>query len=444
MISVSGIRGIVGEALTSQGALKYAEKFGIYSNCGKIIIGRDSRTTGQMLFNAISAGLMSVGCDVVNLGICSTPTVLLAVEQSDASGGIAITASHNPPEWNAMKFISHKGIFLLPKEANEFLSITNDEIIYKNWQQIGKLSDDNMAIERHIKKILEIPFIDIQKIRNRKFKVVIDSTNGAGGTISPKLLNQLGCQVIEMNSETTGIFSREPEPIAENLSQLEKKVKQTYADIGFATDPDVDRLSIVSDKGIALGTEFSLLLVENFVLSKKLGSIATNISSSMSSEVIAKKYGVKIFRTPVGEANVVQAILQHNCVIGGEGNGGIILPEVHCTRDAPVGMALILAYLADTDNTISQLAQEIPHYYMKKEKIKVGPDKLNQVMETAKNVFKNKKLDFTDGMKVIDKDYWIHIRKSGTEPIIRVIVEAKTKQKANEICKDAINKITNI
>ncbi|NQV18281.1 MAG: phosphoglucosamine mutase [Armatimonadetes bacterium] len=441
MISVSGVRGIFGETLTPEIAINFATHFGVFSQRGKIIVGRDSRISGPEMFRAVSTGLMSVGCDVVDLGIVSTPTVLLAVEESDAKGGISITASHNPAEWNAMKFIGENGMFLFPEKAQEFISSLEKPVDYVEPNKMGKLSEDNEATKRHINKILNISYLNIEKIRKIKFKVVIDSVNGAGGLISPKLLEKLGCEVIELNSEPTGIFAHGAEPLNKNLKQLEQAVKENNADIGFATDPDVDRLSIVSEKGKCLGEEFSLLLAEKFVLSHKRGDIVTNLSSSMASEDIAADFGVKVFRTKVGEINVGKKMMELKSPIGGEGNGGIICPEVHYTRDAPVGMALILGYLAEQDKPISELAEEIPKYYFAKGKIKVEPLKLDSIMEKIPEIFQEYKLDKTDGIKVLGDKFWIHIRKSGTEPIIRVYVESDSTERSQELCRETIEKL---
>ncbi|MCK4358351.1 MAG: phosphoglucosamine mutase [Candidatus Cloacimonetes bacterium] len=434
MKSVSGIRGIVGETLTVNNVINFAQKFSTYCKKGKILVGRDSRITGQMLFNAISSRLMSIGSDVVDLGICPTPTILLAVEKSEASGGIAITASHNPKEWNALKLIGPNGTFLTEKQSKMFWSINSEDIINQKWDRIGKLSLDNSAIENHIKGILNLKYVDIQAIRKNHFKVVIDSTNGAGGLLSPQLLRELGCEVIELFSEPTGIFSRIAEPSANNLHELEKLVLSEKADIGFATDPDVDRLSVVSEKGKALGTELSLLLAEEYILSQKRGNIATNLSSSMASEDIAKKYNVKIFRSKVGEINVVETMKKNNCVIGGEGNGGIILPELHYTRDAPLGMALILSYMAKTGKRISELFNLIPHYFMCKTKIQLTDNiDFDERLIHIKNKFPDCEFDFTDGIKIVNKDYWVHIRKSGTEPVVRIISESESIEKSEKL-----------
>jgi phosphomannomutase len=441
MISVSGIRGIFGESLTTEIAQKYAAHFGVFCSRGKIIVGRDSRTSGPEMFSAVSASLMSVGCDVIDLGIVSTPTVLLAVEESDAKGGISITASHNPAEWNAMKFVGENGMFLFPQEAQLFIDSLDEPIEFAGIDEMGKLTQDTEATKRHINKILNIPYLDIEKIRTKNFKVVIDSVNGAGGLISPRLLRDLGCEVIEINSEPTGIFAHTPEPLNKNLKQLEEAVAAYKADIGFTTDPDVDRLAIVDENGKCIGEELSLLLSEKFILSKVEGDIVTNLSSSMASEDIAKKFGVKVHRTKVGEINVGKKMKEIDSPVGGEGNGGIICPEVHYTRDAPAGMALILGYLAESGKTVSQLAEEIPHYYFAKDKIKVAPNQLDRIMAKVPEIFADHKLDSTDGIKVIGDKYWIHLRKSGTEPIIRVYVESDSPEKSQELCRETIEKL---
>ena len=441
MASVSGIRGIYGESLTAEIALKYAAHFGVFSGRGKIIVGRDSRVTGLAMFNAVTAGLMSVGCDVVNIGVVSTPTVLLAVEESNAMGGISITASHNSTEWNAMKFVAENGMFLFPENASALVSSFQNEVDYVGWDKVGKLTQDDNATARHIEKILNISYLNIKDIKAKKFKVVIDSVNGAGGLISPQLLKDLGCKVIEINSEPTGIFAHTPEPLNKNLKQLEEAVKEHHADVGFATDPDVDRLAIVDEKGNCIGEEFSLLLSEKFILSKVKGDIVTNLSSSMASEDIASKFGVKVHRTKVGEINVGKLMMEINSPVGGEGNGGVICPEVHFTRDAPAGMAVILAYLAESGKTVSELSDQIPKYYFAKNKIKVDPSKLDAIMQKAPDIFSEYQFDTTDGIKILGNKFWIHIRKSGTEPIIRVYVESETSERSEQICQDAIKKL---
>ena len=441
MVSVSGIRGIYGESLTPEIAMRYAAHFGVFSGRGKIVVGRDSRTTGPAMFNAITSGLMSVGCDVVDVGVVSTPTVLLAVEESNAMGGISITASHNSAEWNAMKFVGENGMFLFPENASALVSSFDNEVDYISWDKIGKLTQDYNASERHIDKIMNISYLNINKIKAKRFKVVIDSVNGAGGLISPQLLKDLGCEVIEINSEPTGIFAHTPEPLNKNLKQLEEAVKEHRADIGFATDPDVDRLAIVDENGNCIGEEFSLLLSERFILSKVKGDIVTNLSSSMASEDIAAEFSVSVHRTKVGEINVGKKMMEINSPVGGEGNGGIICPEVHFTRDAPAGMAVILGYLAESGKTVSELADQIPKYYFAKNKIKVDPSKLDAIMQKVPEIFSDHKLDTIDGIKILGDKFWIHIRKSGTEPIIRVYVESETLKRSEQICQEAIDKL---
>ncbi|MFA7056432.1 MAG: phosphoglucosamine mutase [Candidatus Cloacimonadales bacterium] len=444
MISVSGIRGIYGESLTPDMAVKFAAHFGIICGRGTIVIGRDSRTTGEALMHAVVSGLLSVGCNVVNLGVVSTPTVLLAVEDSGASGGLAITASHNPQNWNAFKLVDKNGMFFYPERAEAYKAALETPVVYAAWDKMGKYSEDNEAIDRHLKKILAIPYLDIAAIKSKKFKVVIDSVNGAGGLISPLLLKELGCEVIEMNSQPTGHFAHVAEPLKENLTDLCRVVKEHQADIGFATDPDVDRLAIVDNNGDYIGEEFSLLLAEKFVLAINKGDIVLNLSSSMASDDIAREHGVKVHRTKVGEINVGKKMREIKAPIGGEGNGGIIVPEVHYTRDAPAGMAIILGLLTRENRPLSEIVKDIPHYYFHKAKIETKPELLDKIIAKAFSIYADYDKDLQDGLKIIGKDFWIHIRKSGTEPIIRVYVESPSAQRSQQIAEDTIAKITDI
>ena len=408
MKSVSGIRGIFGIGINPENTMRFAANFGIFQKRKhpekriKIVVGRDSRTTGEALSFSVISGLLSVGIDVVWLGIVATPTLLLCVKDTEAQGGICITASHNPAEWNAMKFIDSNGMFLYPETMTEFLatletienalirsdtahpslrgtkqsSIINvrsaEKVEYVSYSEMGKKFDDFEASWRHIQKVLNVSYIDVKSIRKMKYKVVLDSVNGAGGVISPNLLREFGCEVIEINSEPTGYFSHNPEPLAENLSQICQMVKETKADIGFATDPDVDRLVIIDEKGECIGEEFSLLLAMKYVLGHKKSDVVTNLSSSMAAEDITKEYGVNVIRTPIGEINVSKKMKAINAHIGGEGNGGIICPEVNYTRDAVTGMALILGYMAQRKQKISILASEIPRYFFAKDKINLN------------------------------------------------------------------------
>lgn len=447
MMSVSGVRGIFGDTITPEVVYNLAARFAMFlknknkSDNPVIMIGRDSRTTGEALYHAAVSGIISVGVHVVNLGIATTPTILLAVEESEAIGGLCITASHNPAEWNALKLVDANGMFLFPENADEFFKLQDQEIEYASWDKMGSVSEDFEASWRHIQKVLSIPYLNLDKIREKKFRVVLDSVNGAGCVISSTLLEELGCEVIEINGEPTGVFAHTPEPLNKNLTQLEEAVKELKADLGFATDPDGDRLAVVSEKGKCIGEEFSLLLAEKFVLSKKKGPIVTNLSSSMASDDLARCFQVDIHRTKVGEINVGKLMQELQSPVGGEGNGGIICPDVHYTRDAMAGMALILAYLAEEKKPLSELVMDIPHYFFAKDKIETASEKLDHIMLRAESLYEGAKIDKTDGIKIILKQSWIHIRKSGTEPIIRVYVEAKTQEDADTLCLDCIRQL---
>lgn len=441
MSSVSGVRGIFGDTLSPFIAQKYAARFGVFCGRGTIVVGRDSRTTGLAMFQAISSGLISVGCKVIDIGIVSTPTVLLAVKHHQACGGIAITASHNPPQWNAMKFVDHDAMFLAPDRAAEFLGSVESEIEWADWQNIGSLEKDDEAIARHVSRVLAIPYLDVEKIRAKRFRVVLDSVNGAGSLISPYLLGALGCEVIEINAEPNGIFAHPAEPLNHNLVQLEAAVIAHKADLGFATDPDVDRLSIVSERGLCVGEELSVVLAELFILSKNPGDIVVNLSTSMLSDDIAARFGVSVHRTKVGEINVGKKMQAISSPVGGEGNGGVICPDVHYTRDAIAGMALVLGLLAQEDKSLAQIVDELPKYYFAKDKITVEHQRLDSIMERVPELFRGYELDFQDGIKVIGDKFWIHIRKSGTEPIIRVYVESDSTSRSESICQDAISKL---
>jgi len=445
MTSVSGVRGIFGDTLTPPVVQKYVASFAAMQKKtfgkGRIIIGRDSRTTGLAMMHNIASTIMSIGLDVTDLGVVSTPTVLLAVEESDAIGGIAITASHNPPEWNAMKFVDQDGMFLAPDKAARFLQDVDQPVTWADWQSVGSMNTDFDAIQRHIDKVLNIPYLNVEAIRKQRIKVVLDSVNGAGGLISPVLLKALGCTVVGINSEPTGVFAHPAEPLNHNLTQLEDAVKAHSADIGFATDPDVDRLSIVDEHGRCIGEELSVVLAQCFVLPKKRGDIVVNLSTSMLSEDIAAKYGVKVHRSKVGEINVGKKMQEILSPIGGEGNGGIICPEVHYTRDAPAGMALILGLLAESGKTVSELVQELPKYYFAKDKLELNPSDMDGAMAKVPTILQGYRIDTQDGIKGTKDKHWIHIRKSGTEPIIRVYVESESQAYSDQLCRQTIAKL---
>ncbi|MFO8144530.1 MAG: phosphoglucosamine mutase [Candidatus Syntrophosphaera sp.] len=446
--SVSGVRGVFADSLDPAVALRYAANFGRFigkhtlnpQSAGrpKIVVGRDSRTTGPTVQNAVVSGLLGVGCDVVEIGVVPTPTVLLNVQKHHAQGGMAITASHNPPQWNALKFADGDGMFLESAKSARFLAQSQEEVIWQNWKEVGKLTKDSDAVLFHINKILQIPWLDTNAIRSRKFKVVIDSVNGAGGLASPLLLKELGCDVIEINSEPTGFFAHPAEPLNKNLKQLEEAVKLHHADLGFATDPDVDRLSIVDEKGKCIGEEYSVALAELFLLPKNPGDIVVNLSSSMLSDHIAARFGVKVHRTKVGEINVGKLMQEIKSPVGGEGNGGIICPDVNYTRDAMAGMALILGLLAESGKTVSQIVQDLPRFHISKAKMEIPATSMDAVLSKMPELLPGYEFDTLDGIKAIAEDHWIHIRKSGTEPIIRIYAESPSQEFSDKLCSDTI------
>ncbi|HEX8432752.1 MAG TPA: phosphoglucosamine mutase [Longimicrobium sp.] len=449
MVSVSGLRGRVGEGLTPEVITHFAAAFGAYvlsRGPGKtVVLGRDSRVSGPMFARAATAGLMSAGCDVVDVGIAPTPSVQLAVEELGAAGGLAVTASHNPIEWNALKFIGPTGMFLDGDESAAMRAIADGEVPRAGWRDLGLWSEDAGAVDRHIAKILAIPFLDVELIRRRRFRVALDCVRGAGGTIFPKLLEALGCQVTAINMETDGLFPREPEPVAENLGELEALVRDSGAEIGLATDPDVDRLSLVSEEGRAIGEDYTLALASSLVLRHRPGAVVTNLSTSRLMDDVATAAGRTLVRAPVGEINVARRMQAEGATIGGEGNGGVILPDVHLTRDAPVAAALILQLLAESTEPLSVLAAGIGRYEIVKEKLPRPSQPLDAVYDALQLSFPEANADRQDGLRLEwpATKSWAHLRPSGTEPIVRIICEAPTLEEANVLVaalRDALPK----
>jgi len=436
MKSVSGIRGIVGKSITPEIVLRYSSAFGMMSNRGKIVVGRDTRASGEMLEKAVFSGLMSVGCNVINLGICPSPTVQFMVEKQKTNGGISITASHNPIEWNALKFIGRDGLFLDEKEWEKLDSIYEEKRIgYVDWKNVGRVVDYDSAIEEHIEKILDLPYLSPDRIAQRKFQVAVDCVNGAGWKIVPYLLQKLGCSVYPLNCDKSGIFPHDPEPLAENLSELCEKVKLYGADIGFAVDPDGDRLAVVDEDGVPLGEDYTLVLAVKYILEKKKGDVVVNETTSRGVDDVASEFGVRVERTKVGEIYVAQKMRELGSPIGGEGNGGVILPEVHLGRDAMVGISIIIQMLAEYNTSIVKLREELPEYYMVKRKIQLSDDVYNKFIKKLRRENSKEELSLIDGLKINKKDWWIHIRKSRTEPAVRVVCEAKSKKKVEKIYK---------
>lgn len=445
MISVSGIRGIVGNGLTPELVANYSAGVGTFLGQGPVILGRDTRITGEMVWHAVCSGLMAVGCDPIDLGIVPTPTTQLAVEKSNAIGGIVITASHNPVEWNALKLISGEGIFLDEAQGLEVKRIVESKSFrYVPWDQIGQLSTKNDAIHEHIQAILATPYLDVQAIRKRKFKVAFDTVNGTGGLILPELLKQLGCEIYPLHAEPHGRFSRNPEPLPEHLTELSKWVLQNKADIGFALDPDADRCAIVAENGIPIGEEYTVALAVQFVLSKKRGPVVVNVSTTRAVDDIASRFGISVIRTKVGEIHVAKKMKECQAVIGGEGNGGVILPDVHLGRDAPVAVALTLQSLVESEKTISDLWHSLPQYHMVKKKVSIDSGDPQRILQKLEMLYASENIDTLDGLKIERPDSWIQIRKSNTEPILRIMAEAPSLEQALSLCRSFVEKIEQI
>ncbi len=441
MVSISGIRGIVGESLTPETIVKYAAGFAEYCQHGTIIVGRDGRITGKAISDIVISTLLQMGCNVVSLGICPTPTVGLAIERLHAAGGIAITASHNPMIWNGLKFIGSSGMFLNGEENKQFWKIADRENFqYRPWDKQGTLTEDQGFLTEHIRSILSLPSIRKDSIAQRKFKVVVDSVNSAGGLIAPQLLKELGCTVIEMNCEVSGVFSHTPEPIPENLTDLSARVIREKADLGIAVDPDVDRLVLITEEGKPFVEEYTIVSTAKFILEaeKRSGrtghSVVVNLSTTRAVEDVAKAFGATVHRTPVGEINVASRMKQLGSVIGGEGSGGVILPEVHLGRDAIVGIGLFMQLLADFGGKASELKASLPQYEIVKNKIELGSLKPDEILQRLHEKYAaSEKTNFDDGLKIDFPDSWVHLRKSNTEPIIRIIAEARTKEEATRL-----------
>ncbi len=437
MVSVSGVRGRVGDGLTPEVIARFAAAFGAYAGGvgARVVIGRDSRTSGAMFVRAATAALQSVGCDVVDVGIAPTPSIQLSVEDLGAAGGLAVTASHNPVEWNALKFIGPSGMFLDAEQGATMRDSLEGEIPRAAWDELGKRKKDPGAVERHLGRILDIPFLDVIAIRRRRFHVALDCVRGAGGTILPRLLNALGCRVDAINLKTDGRFPREPEPVAENLGELEELVRSTGADVGMATDPDVDRLSLVSERGEAIGEDYTLALAAKLVLRHRPGTVVTNLSTSRLLEDVAEAAGSPLLRAPVGEINVARRMQREGATIGGEGNGGVILPDVHLTRDAPVAAALILQLLTESEESLGALADGIGSYEIVKEKVPRPPGSLGAVYEQLAAELDAPQIDRQDGLRLAwpEERRWVHLRPSGTEPVVRIIAEAPNRADAESL-----------
>lgn len=439
MVSISGIRGVVGDSLTPDIVIKYASAYAEYTNYGTIVVGRDGRITGHSLTNLITATLVQAGCTVIDIGICPTPTVGLAVERFKAAGGIAVTASHNPMIWNGMKFIAPTGMFLNAEENGKFWSIADrGNFKYRGWNTQGTVEIHSEFIKDHIRSILSLPYIDKRKIAARKLKVVVDCVNASGGIIVPPLLREFGCDVAELHCDVSGIFAHTPEPIPENLTELSARVVKEKADLGIAIDPDSDRLVLITEQGIPFVEEYTIVSAAKFVLNaeKRLGkgnhTVVVNLSTTRAVDDVAEEYGAKVYRTPVGEINVASKMKDLGSVIGGEGSGGVILPQVHLSRDAIVGVGLFLQLLTEFGGSASELKKSLPQYEIVKNKIELGTMKPDVILAKLHEKYsKTENTNNDDGLKIDFASSWVHLRKSNTEPIIRIIAEAKTKDEAS-------------
>ena len=462
IISVSGVRGVAGENLDPAFFAKYASAFGTFVNGGKVVIGRDTRRSGGMLKQAIFAGLLATGCEVLDAGICPTPTNLYTAGQLQADGAVTITASHNPIEWNGIELAKANGELLDEADRTKLMGIyESDKIKLVSWDEIGVVKETGDAIDRHMRKIMSLSYIDEKVVSAKAPKVVIDCVNGAGAVISPKLLNRLGCEVVELNCVPDGNFPRDPEPEPDSLEELCELVATEKADIGFAHDSDADRLTIVTEKGEALSGEYTMALAADFMLSKsnyelnpqseirnpksEIQGIVVNISASQIIEDIAQKHDVPVYRSKVGCGHVAQKMRETDARIGGEGTGGIMFPDVHYTADGITCLAVFVQMLAESDQPISVMVDEIPRYFMSKQKIRIKSRKdASKLIEMFIEKHSDETLDLTDGVKLIRGDSWVGIRPSGTEPVIRVFSEAPTQEDAEELCNEILNELQSV
>jgi phosphomannomutase len=440
MISVSGMRGIVGADLTPELVARHAAALGAWARAAgnpTVVLGRDTRTSGAMFAAAASAGLMSVGCRVIDLGVVPTPTVQLAVTHHKAGAGLILTASHNPVEWNALKLLGPDGIFLGTEAGAAVRALAEQGPPRAAWDGLGRVQEDPSAIARHLDGLLALREIDLRAIRKRQFRVAIDCVRGAGGLIIPQLLERLHCVVSAINLEADGRFPREPEPIPEHLGPLGNLVRANGADIGMAVDPDVDRLALVDERGDPIGEDYTLAFAVRSVL-RGAGSalepplVVANLSTSLVVEDAAGEGGARFLRAPVGEAHVARTMVEEDALIGGEGNGGVMLPGFHVGRDAPLGVALILQYLAVENKTVSALVAGAKRYQIVKAKVPRGND-LASAYTALKKRFPEAAVDERDGLRLAWRDRWVHMRPSGTEPVVRFIAEAPTAPGAEEL-----------
>ena len=442
MVSVSGIRGIIGDGLDPNTLVKYTSAYADFCGKGKIVIGSDGRISGNMVKNIVIGTLLAKGNDVIDIGICPTPTVLYNVQKLGAVGGIQISASHNPNEWNALKLLNSSGEFMTPNENKEMLNLLdNSQTNYKSWNELGTATQYTEGLNTHLNAVLSMKHIDVESIKKRRFKVLLDCVNGAGSYVMPQLLEKLGCEVIAINCEKSGIFPRLPEPIPQNLVETMKAVKENKVDVGIIVDPDVDRLVLLTEKGEPFSEENTIAQAVRFVLSKTKGSVVVNLSTTRAVDDIAEANGCKTYHSSVGEANVVKLMKEVDAVIGGEGSGGVIYPELHYGRDALVGTVILLQQLLEFGGTMSELKTVIPQYSIAKKKIEIGSANPDEIVKKLIDKYSDAKINTDDGLRIDFDDHWIHLRKSNTEPIIRCIAESDTMEKAEKYANKYFSEI---
>lgn len=453
--SISGIRGTIGgkasESLSPLEIVKIVSAYAIQRrrNCkiksNYIVVGRDARISGDMVKQIVCGTLQGLGFDVINIGLASTPTTELAVTMSNACGGIIITASHNPRQWNALKLLNEKGEFLNQIEANEIIKLAEctESFEYADIDHLGKYYKDLSFEQKHINLVKNLELVDVEAIRNAHFKVAIDCVNSVGGLILPRLLNQLGVEkVTGLYTDPTGYFGHNPEPLEQNLTDIKNLMKQGGHDLAFVVDPDVDRLALICEDGTMYGEEYTLVTVADYILQNQRGNVVSNLSSTRALRDVAARYGSTYTPSAVGEVNVVTKMKETGAIIGGEGNGGVIYPAAHYGRDALVGIALILTYLAKKKMKLSQLRQTYPNYVITKNRIDLKPDmNIDAILDAVKKHYSNEKITDIDGVKIDLPTSWVHLRRSNTEPIIRVYAEASTEQEANKLATEVINQV---
>lgn len=453
--SISGIRGTIGglsgNNLTPSDIVQFTSAYAAWlrtrQTTDKVVVGRDARPSGGMVHSLVTATLIGMGFEVIDLGLSTTPTVEMAVPDFKAAGGIIITASHNPVEWNALKLLNHKGEFVTKKDGGEILELAKKNTFrFAEVRNLGKITPVNDYIHTHIEKILALNLVDNYAIEKAGFKVVVDAVNSTGGIFVPQLLNALGVtDIVTVNCEPTGWFAHNPEPLKQNLQDICAAVKAEKAHLGIVVDPDVDRLVIIDENGEMIGEEYTLVAVADYILQYQRGAVVSNLSSSRALRDVAERYGCKYHASAVGEVNVTEIMKRTDAVIGGEGNGGIILPELHYGRDALVGIGLFLTHLAKSGKSCSALRATYPDYYMSKQKIELGENANTQKMFDAfRNRYANEKINDVDGLKVDFAASWVHLRTSNTEPIIRIYTEAKTQAEADALANRVMDELSQL